>query len=133
MMGHLPPNSKMEILPVFSILNLLFLSKLEISAIFSNLNLLFLPKLEILTVFSILNSLFLSKLEILTLFSSLNKKIWETASRLDKIYFQVTHSSQIFVFFVYTNILNIKLSSLFICMYKQESKSLRIFVYTYFE
>lgn len=58
-------------------------------------------KMEISPVFSILNLLFLSKMEILTLFSSLNKKIWETASRLDKIYFQVTHSSQIFVFCIY--------------------------------
>lgn len=97
--GALPPDSKMEILTFFSILNSLFLSKLEILTIFSILNSLFLlkleililfsilnsfflPKLEISTFFSILNSLFLPKLEISTVFSSLiNKKIWETTSR----------------------------------------------------
>ena len=71
-------------------------SKMEILAIFSILNSLFLPKMEILTVFSILNSLFILKLEILTVFFILNnKKIWETMSRLNKIDFWATLSSQI--------------------------------------
>ena len=55
--GAFTPNSKMEILTVFSILNYFSYPKLEISTIFSIMNSLFLPKLEISTVFSILNML----------------------------------------------------------------------------
>ena len=97
-MGYLSPNSKMEILTLFSNLNSLFLHKMEILTLLSSLNYFSYPKLEIPTFFSILNSLFLLKMEISPIFSSLNKKIWETTSRLDKIYFQVTHSSQIFLY-----------------------------------